>query len=235
MLVLESQDMSCIVLASASPRRREVLEWSGWEYILQPADVDEAPLLNEPPQLYVSRLAETKARAAARIQAESQAPNGRADLILAADTTVADGNEVLGKPVNTADARRMLKQLRARSHKVFTALAIYRLSDQAWFFDRCCSVVTMRDYSDEELEDYISTGDAMDKAGAYAIQNRIFQPTAGFNGCFANVIGLPLCHLVRMMRKIGYNAPIDAALACQKHLEYDCPVSHAILAGLDVG
>lgn len=148
---------------------------------------------------------------------------------------MADGNEVLGKPVDAADAARMLKQLRSRSHQVFTAMAVCHLPSRRWLFDRCRSVVTLRDYSDQELDDYVSSGDPMDKAGAYAIQNRTFQPVAGFCGCFANVMGLPLCHLVRMMKKIGIETPADTALSCQRHLDYDCPITRGVLAGLDVG
>jgi len=229
--MLESLNMPLIVLASGSPRRHEMLEWTGWDFITRPVETDESRAVSESPELYVSRLAETKARAAVH----SLNKMGAADLILAADTTVADENRVLGKPLDEADARQMLLYLRDRSHEVFTALAIYRVSDHRWFFDRCHTLVAMRDYSDEEIEAYVLSGDPMDKAGAYAIQNKTFHPVTGFNGCFANVMGLPLCHLVRMMKKIGIVAPVETALSCQKHLDYDCPVTRDVLAGLDVG
>lgn len=219
-----------IALASGSPRRGEMLAWSGFDFTTCPVDIDESWTAGEPPHQYVARLAETKARAAVH-----QFAHIGADFYLAADTTVADGAEVLGKPSDEADARRMLVQLRGRAHEVFTALALYRAADGRWAFDRCHSWVTMRDYADEELEAYIRSGDPLDKAGAYAIQHAGFHPVIGFNGCFANVMGLPLCHLVRNMRKFGIESPIDTALSCQQHLAYNCLVTRAVLAGQDAG
>jgi septum formation protein len=220
--------MLLIVLASGSPRRREMIGWTGWDFIQHPVDVDERPAPDEPPDTYVSRLAETKAAACA------SAHSGN-DIILAADTTVADGGLILGKPVDPGDARRMLQRLRGRTHQVFTALAVYQVTSSRWLYDRCCSQVPMRSYSDQEIETYIASGDPIDKAGAYAIQNKSFHPVADFSGCFANVMGLPLCHLVRTMRQIGIEAPLDVAQTCQSHLDYDCPVYRDVQAGHDIG
>jgi len=225
--------MPLIVLASGSPRRREMLSWTGWDFIQRPVYVDERPAADEPPDVYVSRLAETKAAACAAGHAGN-------DIILAADTTVADGGLILGKPLDQDDARRMLKMLGGRTHQVFTALAVYQVSGERkprerWLHDRCCSLVPMRSYSDEEIESYIASGDPIDKAGAYAIQNKSFHPVTGFGGCFANVMGLPLCHLVRTMRRIGIEAPVDVAQSCQSHLNYDCPVYQGVQAGYDIG
>ncbi len=231
--VLESHIMPMmpvIALASGSPRRREMLEWTGFNFITCPVDIDESWYAGEPPNVYVARLAKTKAETAIRLY-----PGAKADFFLAADTTVADRGEVLGKPTDDAEARRMLVQLRGRAHEAFTALALYRVSSGEWLFDRCHSWVTMRDYTNEEMEAYIRSGDPLDKAGAYAIQHAGFHPVIGFNGCFANVKGLPLCHLVRNMRKFGVDSPINTALSCQQHLDYDCPVTRAVLAGEDVG
>jgi septum formation protein len=226
--VLQSRNMPLIALASGSPRRRELLSLTGWDFTLCPVDIDESWLPGEKPLAYVSRLAQNKAQAAVR------AYPGAADFYLAADTTVADGDTVLGKPLDAADARRMLRQLRGRRHDGFTALAVYSPAGGLWQYENCLSRVSMRAYTDEEIEAYIQSGDPMDKAGAYAIQNGSFHPVTNFSDCYANVMGLPLCHLVRLMRKFGVEPRTDAALSCQKYLHYDCPVSQSILAGPDI-
>ena len=89
----------------------------------------------------------------------------------------------------------------------------------------------MRDYGDAEMEAYIATGDPFDKAGGYAIQHGGFNPVAALRGCYANVVGLPLCHVTRSLRQLGVEPPADVPTACQKHLEYECPVYTAILGG----
>ncbi len=205
-----------------------MIEWTGWRFVYFPADVDETCLAGEPPAEYVRRLAEAKARSAA---ARSRA----AGPILAADTAVVDGGELLGKPESDEEARRMLKQLRGRTHLVYTAVALYDPPNQRMLRDLCVTQVPMRNYSDEEIENYIASGDPFDKAGGYAIQNREFHPVENFQGCFASVMGLPLCHVVRCMRKFGYEPPEDVPGACQTQLEYDCPVSAAILRGEQAG
>jgi len=229
--VLESPDMM-LVLASNSPRRRQLLSLGGWEFNVCAAEVDETPLPSEEPPAYVCRLAESKARAAAAAN--------YGDLILAADTTVVDelappGSKILGKPSDEADARRMLRSLRGRVHQVYTALALYRPEDGSLLTDLCCTDVPMRDYSDAEIETYIASGDPLDKAGAYAIQHAGFHPVEDLQGCFANVMGLPLCHLLRLLRKLNIQPQTqpkaDLPQACQAELGYDCPVFGAILRG----
>jgi septum formation protein len=225
--VLESSpvsDKSGLVLASNSPRRRGLLALGGWSFEVLAADVDERQLPGETPNVYVLRLAETKARAVA-----SQVQAGA--LVLAADTIVVDGDELLGKPVDAADATRMLRQLRGRVHQVFTGLAMLRLSDGLVLTDLCVTDVPMRAYSDQQIETYVRSGDPLDKAGAYAIQHDGFQPVQDMAGCYASVMGLPLCHLTRLFNQFGLPAPRDAALACQGELGYDCPISGAILRG----
>jgi len=225
--VLESPPVSAktsLLLASNSPRRRGLLALGGWRFEVAASDVDERRLAGEAPGAYVLRLAESKARATA-----SGVPAGA--LVVAADTTVADGDELLGKPVDGADAARMLRQLRGRTHQVYTGLAVLRARDGRLLTGLCVTDVPMRAYSDEEIEAYVRTGDPLDKAGAYAIQHPGFQPAQGMAGCYASVMGLPLCHLSRLLGELGLPAPHDAALACQRELEYDCPISDAILHG----
>ncbi len=199
-----------------------------WAFTLCRVDVDETPLPNEQPADYVSRLAELKARAALDA-CESDA------FVLAADTTVADGALILGKPNDEAEASQMLKSLRGRSHRVFTALAVVNPLRDHILMDLCSSQVPMRGYSDREIQEYIASGDPMDKAGAYAIQNSAFHPVDGFQGCFANVMGLPLCHLVRMLRKMGIESNMNVPLICQSKNKYSCPIYQAVLEGQDTG
>ena len=216
------------ILASNSPRRKELLGLFKQPFEISPADIDETEFVGEAPPDYVRRLARSKAEVVAQ-----QYPD--AVLIIAADTTVADGSEILGKPVNDEDARRMLVQLRDRRHQVYTAITAVVPSKNLWAHELCSSQVPMRAYRGEEIEDYIASGDPMDKAGAYAIQHRGFHPVESFSGCFASVMGMPLCHLTRAIKKIGLTPEVNIGLACQQHLQYDCPISQRVLAGEDVG
>jgi septum formation protein len=211
-----------LILASNSPRRRQLLALTGISFVVQVADVDESLLPNEKPADYVLRLAETKARAV----------HGEADqVILAADTTVVDGSDILGKPGDTAEAVSMLRRLRGHAHQVYTGIALLRKSDGLLLTDLCVTDVPMRDYSDEEIQAYVATGDPLDKAGAYAIQHPGFHPMARMDGCFASVMGLPVCHVILQMRKMDIQPDTGFFAGCETLLEYHCPVSNAILNG----
>lgn len=209
-----------ILLASNSPRRKELLGWTDIPFTVHPVDIDETPAADEAPDRYVMRLALQKARAAA-----ASFPG---QIILAADTTVADGSEILGKPIDRADARRMLVQLRGKVHFVHTGVAVIR-ADGAEINDLCTTPVKMREYSNDELEAYLDSGDPMDKAGAYAIQHKGFHPVVDMQGCFACVIGLPLCHVARALRNLGLGGADDIANVCQQNLQYNCLVHKEIL------
>ena len=213
-----------LVLASNSPRRRQLIALANWDFIVSVADVDESQRENESPADYVLRLAETKARAAA-----SRAKAGQ--IILAADTAVVDGLDILGKPKDSAEASTMLTRLRGHTHQVYTGIALLRMSDRLLLSDLCVTDVPMRGYSDEEIRAYVATGDPLDKAGAYAIQHPQFSPVASMEGCHASVMGLPMCHVVRMMRKMDVAPNADVPANCQTLLEYECPVFSAILNG----
>jgi septum formation protein len=213
-----------LVLASNSPRRRELLKLGGWMFEARPANVDEARQPGEAPAAYVLRLAESKARACA-ISARG------ASLILAADTAVVDGGAILGKPKDGAEAAEMLRGLRGHTHQVQTGLAVLRLADGNIVSDLCVTDVPMRNYRDSEMEAYIATGDPLDKAGAYGIQNHAFHPVEALRGCYASVMGLPLCHLARSLRKLDVTPATDIAAACQSALSYACPISAAVLRG----
>ena len=223
--VLESgfvTEIPLLVLASNSPRRRQLLSLTGWQFTVSAADVDESVLANESPSDYVLRLAEIKARA---VKA------GADQIILAADTTVVDGADILGKPKDSAEAIAMLKRLRGHVHQVYTGIALFRPRDGLLLKDLCVTNVPMRDYADEEIDLYVQTGDPLDKAGAYAIQHPEFQPVARMDGCFASVMGLPVCHVIRLMRKMDIQPNSNFFLPCETLLEYQCPVSSAILSG----
>jgi MAF protein len=213
-----------IVLASNSPRRGQLLSLTGWEFTTFSTQVDERPLENEEPVAYVLRMAGTKARDAA-----SQLESG--DLVIAADTTVVDGGEILGKPADQDDALSILSRLRGHIHRVYTAVAVLNMVDDTLIMDLCATEVPMRDYSDEEMQTYVGSGDPMDKAGAYAIQHAGFHPVEYLDGCYANVMGLPLCHLARTLRNFDHHAERDIPQSCQRALEYSCPIYSDVLNG----
>ena len=219
---------SILVLASNSPRRRELLALGGWMFHVRPPEVDEKTISGEAPGAYVQRLAVSKARACAA--------TAHADLIiLAADTAVVDGEDILGKPRDMAEAVEMLRRLRGRSHRVYTGIAVLRLSDGKLVTDLCVTDVPIRPYTDGEIETYVVTGDPLDKAGAYAIQNPKFHPVEKMTGCYASVMGLPLCHLTRSLRQLDVLPRTDISAECQSALDYGCPISAAVLRGEMVG
>ncbi len=217
--VLESfsvTDKPLLILASNSPRRRQLLALAGWKFSVSAADVDESQRPNESPSDYVLRLAETKARA---VRAEAD------QIVLAADTTVVDEMEILGKPKDDAEAIAMLKRLRAHTHQVYSGIALLRQCDGLLLKDLCVTDVPMRDYSDEEILAYVQTGDPLDKAGAYAIQHSEFHPVPSLEGCYASVMGLPMCHVLLLMRKMGIQPNMEFFAGCETLLEYHCPVN----------
>jgi septum formation protein len=221
--VLESFPVTAkapLILASNSPRRRQLLALTGIPFIVVVADVDESQLANEKPDDYVLRLAEKKARA---VHAEAD------QIVLAADTTVVDGADVLGKPRDAAEAVAMLKRLRGHAHQVYTGIALLRKNDGLLLTDLCVTSVPMRAYSEEEIDAYVATGDPLDKAGAYAIQHPGFHPVERMDGCFASVMGLPVCHVILQMRKMDLQPDTGFFAGCETLLEYICPVSNAIL------
>lgn len=225
--MLESQAVSknyTLVLASNSPRRKQLLSLGGWMYAVAVADVDESLHPNETPGDYVLRLAESKAR--------KSAENATAEsVVIAADTSVVDAGEILGKPLDEEEAARMLKRLRGHTHQVYTGLALLRVSDSLILTDLSVTDVPMRNYSNEEIDAYVQTGDPLDKAGAYGIQHPDFHPVKNLEGCFASVMGLPLCRLTRLLEQFELYPQADVGERCQVELQYDCPVSNAILRG----
>jgi len=217
-----------LLLASNSPRRRELLSLGGWMFTVMVSNADESQRSFETPSEYVLRLAESKARAVAE-QAHPE------HIVIGADTSVVDGSDILGKPADMTEAAAMLRRLRGHTHQVYTGIAALRVRDGKLVTDLCVTDVPMRDYSDAEIEGYVLTGDPLDKAGAYAIQHPRFKPVASMAGCFSGVMGLPLCHLLRTLRQLEVAPAADVPSNCQSYLDYQCPVSRAILRGEDVG
>jgi MAF protein len=181
------------VLASASPRRRELLALLGLPFDVRPVDIDEDAGRSRDAQIVARRLARTKAEAARLI--EPEAP------IVAADTIVSYAGTLLGKPRDADEARRMLRTLRGQTHDVVTAVALVPPGRRSILGQQPLTRVTMRDYTDAEIEASIARGDPFDKAGAYAIQDAAIRPVQRYEGCYCNVVGLPLWPLVEMLRK----------------------------------
>jgi septum formation protein len=214
-----------LLLASNSPRRRQLLGLGNWEFITAVSDVDETQQDGESPKEYVWRLARAKALAAI-----GEAPDEDVVLI-GSDTAVVDGDSILGKPADSGDAVRMLNQLRGHTHQVYTGVALHRIRDGKTLIEMCVTDVPMRNYSDEEISAYVQTGDPLDKAGAYAIQHPDFQPVESMRGCYASVMGLPMCHVTRALQEMDVPPLANVSTACRKLLSYECPVSGAILRG----
>jgi MAF protein len=145
--------------------------------------------------------------------------------VVAADTTVVHENEILGKPDNPGEAVEILQRLRGRRHQVFTGLAVLRRDDGNLLTDICVTDVFMRDYRAAEIEAYVATGDPLDKAGAYAIQHVGFDPVERIQGCYANVVGLPLCALTRLLRQLDEEPPVDITEQCRPATDNWCALS----------
>ncbi len=199
-----------LILASASPRRQELLRLLGIVFDVRPAAVEERRRPNEPPAALATRLSREKARAVAR---EEQG------LVLAADTVVALDGQVLGKPRTAAEARTMLQALRGRWHTVYTGVtlvAAWQEDETSWkehtFVD--AARVHMRSYTDAEIEAYLASGDPFDKAGAYAIQHPDFRPVDAVDGCWATVMGLPVARVLDLLARYGLRPARPPYAAC---------------------
>jgi septum formation protein len=201
-----SPSSQIIYLASKSPRRRELLKQIGVQYELlmirdQPParnDIDEAPLPGELPHSYVERIARLKAEAAARMMRARRLP---VRPVLTADTTVALGEEIFGKPSDNAEARAMLGKLSGQTHRVLTAVAVSFDFDTHLLLSS--STVTFASLSATEIKRYLESGESMDKAGAYAIQGLAAKFISKISGSYSGVMGLPLHETTQLLRKAG--------------------------------
>lgn len=201
-----------IVLASASPRRRQLLAQSGAEVRVHPVGVSEQARPGETPESLVQRLADAKAGAALTAAQDAQ-------LVLGADTIVVRDGRILGKPASAEDAEAMLMSLAGRTHHVLTGLTLIEPVSGRRAACVTLSRVPMRGYSQAEIHDYVATGSPMDKAGAYGIQDEGINPVdlAAFADCFTNVMGMPLCQLGQALSALGYRPPRDLGQICQSY------------------
>ncbi len=183
-----------LVLASASPRRQNLLATLGLHYTVRPVDLDETPLPGEPPEVYVRRLAREKA--AARV--------GPDELVLAADTTVVLDGEILGKPGDPAEARAMLARLAGREHTVLTGVAVEQLGRERRTVVESTRV-RIAALEADEVAWYVATGEPMDKAGSYAVQGIGAMFVESVVGDYTNVVGLPLPVTRRLFAEAGYD------------------------------
>jgi len=198
------------ILASSSPRRREIIRTMLDHFEVIKPQIDETQQQGEAPHAYVKRLAQEKAQAvAAQIQAAATILAADTIVILAADTIgiEADG-DILGKPQDADEARAMLKRLRNRAHQVCTAFTL--LHGSYAHTEVVCTMVHMRDYTDDEIEAYIASGDPFDKAGSYAIQHAGFRPVREVEGSYSNVVGLPADEVRAALHKMGIVSHKDA-------------------------
>jgi septum formation protein len=194
-----------LILASASPRRRELLSRLGLVFEVRPSEIEEPLTTEVPAPALATTLARAKARAVAdQVRAEGDDPA----LVLGADTLVVLDGRPLGKPGSRAEARTVLRALSGRSHEVVTAVALVEVPGAREAAEVATSRVLMRPYGESEIEAYVATGEADDKAGAYAVQGAGGQLVARVEGSLENVVGLPLGATVRLLRAFGL-APAD--------------------------
>jgi septum formation protein len=194
-----------LILASSSPRRREILQAAGFEFEVVPTSVVEERLPGESPEQFVCRMAGEKAEAALDwIAHPCPAP------VLGADTVVVLGNETLGKPVSAEDARRMLRLLAGRQHRVLTGLCLLapprtwpaRPSELRRETQVASTIVRFAKLTEQEIEEYVASGEPFDKAGGYAIQGLASKYVEGIEGCYFNVVGLPVALLYQMLKRL---------------------------------
>lgn len=204
-----------LILASNSLRRRQLFALLGLPFAVITVEVDESAIAGETPAGMVRRLSLAKARAVAMRLREPA-------LVVGADTTVAVDGRALGKPSDVEDARRMLRLLRGRAHQVYTGVSLVETPGgrtRNWATE---SQVWLRRYDDTEIEAYIATGDPFDKAGAYAIQHPVFRPVVRVEGCYANVMGLPLCDIIVHFWQMNVPVKRDVRAECSAATGYLC-------------
>ena len=204
-----------LVLASASPRRRELLAEMGLNFQIVPSDVPEEPQPGEAAGDVVKRLSADKALAVAANLAHG--------LVIGADSMVVMEGEVIGKPSGPAEARLMLLRLRGTRHQVATGVTVVDAASGRSLSDSMTSNITLRYLSDGEIDASIATGTPLDKAGAYAVQDTDLRPAESWDGCYSNIVGLPLCRLGEMLAELGYTLPQDWSENAARLCGDSCP------------
>jgi MAF protein len=218
------------ILASKSPRRKALLRNLIDTFLIINPEIQEERQGGETPRSYVKRISELKSEAVGKTIETLPASDW---VVIAADTIVVDGDRILGKPEDQSQAIQILSELRGKTHTVYSGLAVYDISLDEIQSRQVSSQVDMREYTDEELKAYVASGDPMDKAGAYAIQNQQFDPAPDFNDCYANVMGLPLCDLAVLLYEMKCPIQPDVAERCQESIQYQCPIYSGKLSGIN--
>ena len=199
-----------LILASSSPRRQDLLSQMGASFEIIKPDIDESTITGESLLEHVERLSREKAKAVVQMLDNDPVIVISADtiVVLAADTIGIDKDGLLlEKPADADEARSMLKQLRDRAHQVHTAFTVYKTGTPPQMITRrVCTDVYMRNYSDDEIEQYIATGDPFDKAGSYAIQHEGFHPVEKIEGSYTNVVGFPVDEIKAVLAEIGWTS-----------------------------
>ena len=208
-----------VVLASASPRRRELLAELGLRFVAVPSGVAEEPQAGEAPQDLVRRLSLAKASAVAGPMASGY--------IVAADSVVVLGGRAMGKPADAAEASRMLRELRGTQHQVMTGVTVIDAASGQCLTQSMTSEIRLRNFSDAEIEESVASATPLDKAGAYAVQDQGLRPAESWQGCYSNIVGLPLCRLVEMLAGLGFPLPPPVSggpLAVAEGCGPECPL-----------
>jgi septum formation protein len=185
-----------LILASASPRRRQLLDNAGLKFVVRPAAIDETVRTGEAPEDFVRRMAKEKASTVAQVSLAGS-------LVLGADTVVEIAGEILGKPKDAADVERMLRLLSGRDHQVLTGICVVRAPNCVEALHHETTRVTFCVLEDKEIQRYIASGEPFDKAGAYAIQGLASKFAVRVEGCFFNVVGLPVPLVYRTLKKLS--------------------------------
>lgn len=198
-----------LILASSSPRRQDLLRQMGTTFEIIKPEIDESPIAGESLLDHVERLSREKAQAVIQLLNDDPVVVISADtiVVLSADTIgIDEQGTLLEKPADADEARAMLKQLRHRVHQVHTAFTVYKTGTPPQIITRrVCTDVTMRNYSDDEIDRYIASGDPFDKAGSYAIQNEDFHPVDKIQGSYTNVVGFPVEEIKATLEKVGFS------------------------------
>ena len=205
-----------LLLASASPPRRELLTELGLRFVAVSSGVAEEPQAGELPHELVRRLSLAKASAVAGPMSSGY--------IVAADSVVVRKGSAIGKPADAAEARRMLRDLRGTQHQVTTGVTLIDAASGRCLTEIMTSEITLRDFSDAEIEESVASGTPLDKAGAYAVQDQGLRPAESWQGCYSNIVGLPLCRLVEMLDELGFPLPPHLPVIVADGCGSECPL-----------
>jgi len=205
-----------LVLASSSPRRRTLIAaFAPSVEAISPTGEEGPPRAGEPAEEFVQRLSLAKA--------EQVAKTARGSIVLGADTAVVLDDQIIGKPGSAWEATAILGRLRGRTHRVVTGVTALDVESGRRLTSATTSKVAMRRYSDAEVSAYVGSGEPFDKAGAYAVQDALFHPAEGVAGCYLNVVGLPLCQVASLLRRLG--AAVQTRPGWQPPVQcVDCPL-----------